>query len=566
MSMTTRGRAVLRLLALLSPVVVAACLGGRGTRRPAATPPVQAPARTDSVTPIAVAPPVSDSSARANATRDSLFRVSDSLQKLFADSATKVSTKPPAKPGARKKPTKECILDIGQMPDTRFNYARLNDSSSQIMVGGGFVGHCSGEKNNLRADSAEYYETNGILNLYGNVTYDEKAEFKVTANHAVYFLNEGKLYADGNVIATQLKSGSMFTGPNIEYFRVMPDIRTTSRLYAPNSPLVFINQKDSAGKALPPIRVGASVMQDNGDSVLLAWGSVNITRTDIVGRGDSASFDKPSGQARLIRAANIQSTSKEQPFTLSADTIDMFTTDSVLDRVLAKHLGRAVSGEVTMRAERLDMRLVDRKINRAYAFGPGRAKAETKGQTLEADSMDILIPNQRIKELRAFGTASAVNKPDTLKMKSEESDILRGDVIIAEFDSTRAATDTAAKSQIKKVTADGNASSKVQIASRQGPKFPPAINYIRGKHLIITFDSGQVKDIAVDSSASGQYFEPVADSLADSTLRTRPRRPPPVAAQSVDHARSSWPANSPTSNRVRGSSAALMPSRIYRTR
>lgn len=568
--MSTRGRTFLRLLALLSPVVVAACLGGRGTRRaPAPAAPTVTPARPDSVPPAVVTPTISDSAARANAVRDSLFRVSDSLKKLIADSGKLDSTtkKAPVKTATKKKPAKDCVLDIGQLPDTRFNYFQLNDSTNQIMVGGGFIGHCKGEKQNLRADSAEYFEVNDILNLYGNVTYDEKGEFKVTANHAVYFLNEGKLYADGNVVATQLKSGSTFNGPSIEYFRVMPDIRPTSRLYAPNSPLVFINQKDSTGKPLPPIRVGASVMQDNGDSILLAWGSVNITRSDIIGRGDSASFDKPSGQARLIRAANIQSTSKDQPFTLSADTIDMFTTDSVLDRVFAKHLGRAVSGDVTMRAERLDMRLVDRKINRAYVYGPGRAKAETKLTTLEADSMDILIPNQRIKELRAHGTASAINKPDSLTIKSDENDVLRGDIIIAEFDSVRAPSDTAAKAQIKKVTADGNASSKVQIASRQGPSFPPAINYIRGKHLIIMFDSGQVKEISVDSSASGQYFEPVADSLADSTTRNRPpRRPPPLAAQSVRDARSPWPDNPFSRPQVRGHSAAIMPSRIFRTR
>jgi len=561
MSVSARARAVTRVLLLLSPVLVAACVGGRGARRPAAGAP-QTPGRTDTTLP-AIVLPVPDSATRANTTRDSTARVADSLKTLAADSTGKDSVKAPVKPAA-KKPAKQCVLDIGQLPDTRFNFMRLADSSSNIMVGGGFIGHCAGEKNNVRADSAEYYETNALLHLFGNVTYDEKGEFRVTSNQATYFLNEGKLFATGNVIARQLKSGSTFTGPNIEYFRVMPDIRTTSRLYAPNSPLVMLHQKDSAGKDLPPVRVGASIMQDNGDSVLLAWGSVNITRTDIVGRGDSASFEKINGQARLIRAASIQSLSKDQPFTLSADTIDLFTTDSVLDRVLAKHLGRAKSGEVTMSAERLDMRLVDRKINRAYAFGPGRAKADTKDQSLEADSLDILIPNQRIKELRAFGTASAISKPDSLKIKSDETDILRGDVIIAEFDSVQAPTDTAAKAQIKRVTADGNASSKVQIASRLGRSFPPAINYIRGKHLIVTFDSGQVRDIAVDSSASGQFFEPVPDSLSDSTTRNKPRRPPPIALRAAPVGDAPSPANAPSP--VRGRVAAIMPSRVSRIR
>lgn len=561
MSAPARARVLLRVLVLLSPAFVAACLGGRGSRRPAAGP-SQTPARVDSGVPVVV-PPVSDSATRANAARDSALKITDSLKNQVADSTKKDPVKTPVKTPP-KKPTKQCVLDIGQLPETRFTFSRLADSSNNIMVGGGFVGHCAGEKNNVRADSAEYFETNGLLHLFGNVTYEEKGEFRVNANQATYFLDEGKLYANGNVIASQLNSGSTFTGPNIEYFRVMPDIRPTSRLYAPNSPLVLLQQKDSLGNFLPPIRVGASIMQDNGDSVLLAWGSVNIMRTDIVGRGDSASFNKPTGEARLIRAANIQSTSKEQPFTLSADTIDMFTTDSVLDRVLAKHLARAKSGEVTMSAERLDMRLVDRKIHRAYAFGTGRAKAVTKAQTLEADSLDILIPNQRIKEFRAFGAAIAVSKPDSATINSGENDVLRGDRIIAEFDSVRAPNDTAAKAEIKRVTADGNASSKVQIASRQGAAFPPAINYIRGKHLVVTFDSGQVRDISVDSSASGQYFEPVPDTLSDSTLRNKPRRPPPTALGPARREDSPMPESPRTPTRA--GSAAIMPSRSYRNR
>lgn len=572
MTVSRRARTLSRLILLLSPVVVAACLGGRGTRRPAA--PAVQPGRTDSTPPAAVLSPA-DSAARAIAAAnaaaaaraDSASRAADSIGKARAGDSSKAdSVKPVAVRPVPKKPSKNCQLVIGQRPDTRFTFTRLADSSTNIMVGGGFEGHCEGEKNNVRADSAEYYETSGYLNLFGNVTYEEKPEFRVTSNHATYFLNEGKLYADGNVVATQLKTGSTFTGPIIEYFRIMPDVRTRSRLRAPNNPLVLMMQKDSTGKDLPPVRVSASEMQDNGDSVLHAWGNVAIQRSDIQGRGDSASFDNAKGIARLIRGANIQSMSKDQPFTLTADTIDMFTTDSVLDRVFAKHTARAKQSDMNMSAERLDIRLVDRKINRAYAFGTGRAKTDTKDRSLEADSIDIVIPNQLLKELRAFGTAIVISKPDSTKIKSDENDVLKANVIIAEFDSVRGAKDTTAKVQISRVTANGEASSKVQIASRQGPSFPPAINYIRGKHLIVTFDSGQVKEIAVDSSASGQYFEPVADSTGDSTARNRPRRPPSTASRVIlkpDPRRNAPARPLPAAQTF---SLALIPSRTFRTR
>ncbi|MEO7997387.1 MAG: hypothetical protein ABI852_08075, partial [Gemmatimonadaceae bacterium] len=513
-----------------------------------------------------VVPTVNDTSKKADINRDSLFRVADSLKKLTADSARVVAGKPPAKTPA-KKPAKQCVLNTDESPETaRFTYARQNDSSSNLMVGGGFVGFCEGEKNKLKADSSEYYEQTGYVNLFGNVTYEDKGEFRVTANHATYFIKEGKLYADGNVQATQLKSGSLFVGPKIEYSRVMEGIRTTSLLYAPNNPLVQIEQKDSVGKPLPPVKVSASVMQDTGDSLLVAWGNVAILRTDVTGKSDSASYYKPTGNARLIRAANIQSTSKEQPFTLSGDTIDLFTRDSVLDRVLAKHLSKAKSGDVNMSAEMIDMRLIDKKIDRAYAYGPGRAKADTKDRNLEADSLDILLPNQLLREFRAFGTAVIISKPDPEKIKSEEDDVLRGDSVFAQFDSVKAKGDTVAKTQIKKVTAHGNASSKVQIASRQGPLFPPAINYIRGKHLVVRFDSGQVREIAVDSSASGSYYEPVQDSTLDTTKTKKPKKPPTISKVNPNSpSLPDLPSREPTQVWSRAS-IALLPPRNPRTR
>ena len=564
----TRVRPLLRLCVLAAPVLVAACLGGRGTKRPGPALPPAPPAKMDSSAPATVVPTIPGVPITVPVNRDSLFRVSDSLKKALADDSIKaaIAAKSGKKVPLKKKATKECLLDTQDSPpESRFNLTQAGDSNSYLVIGGGFVGHCTGEKNTLKADSAEYFQLNGFVNLFGNVTYEEKAEFRVTSNHAIYFIREGRLIADGNVNALQLKSGSTFVGPNIEYFRVMPDIREVSRLHAPNSPRVTIKQKDSTGKDLEPVTITAVTMDDNGDSTLIASGNVNILRTDIKARSDSADYNKPTGNARLIRQANIESTNKEQAFTLSGDTIDLFTHDQILDRVLAKHFGKAKSGEVNMSAERLDMRLVDRKIERAYVYGAGRAKADTKSQSLEADSMDILLPNQRIRELRAFGRAQAVSKPDSMKMKSEENDVLKGDSVIAQFDSLKNPADTSAKAEIKRVVAMGNASSKVQIASRQGREFPPAINYIRGKHLVVHFDSGQVRLVAVDSAASGGYYEPVIDTLAGDSAKKKPRKPPPMAnwQQTPSQPLIPRPISAPLANRA---SAAMLPSRMLRTR
>ncbi|MEP6763761.1 MAG: hypothetical protein ABJB66_05575 [Gemmatimonadaceae bacterium] len=529
MSLHWRLQRLLKLSFLATTVTAAACLSGRNK-------PATAPITPAAPVPAAAVTPARKSADSARNARDSANLAdikkaiaannigADSLEKLrIADSITNFK---PAKTPLRKA-TKECLLDMSESPpETRFTYQRQNDSSSNTMIGGGFVGHCTGEKNSIKADSAEFYQLNGFVNLFGNVVYEEKGQFKVTSNHATYFTHEGKLYADGNVVAVQLKSGSTFNGPNIEYFRVMPNIRTQSRLYAPNSPIVNMHENDSTGKPLPPVKLQASTMIDNGDSLLFAWGNVSIVRTDITGKSDSSSFDKITGKARLIRSASIASVSKEQPFTLAGDTIDLFSKDQVLQRVLALHYGRARQGDINMSAERLDIRLIDKKIDRAYAFGTGRAKAVTPTENLEADSMDIRMPNQRLQELRAHGKAVGLVTPDSTKIRSEERDELHGDTVIATFDSIKVAGDSVWRSQVKRVVAGGNATSKVQVASRSGPKFPPALSYIRGKHLVVNFDSGQVRDIAVDSSASGVYLEPDSLKAALDTTRKNAKKPP----------------------------------------
>jgi hypothetical protein len=524
---TRRRQSLLRLAGVALTLAAGACLGGRG--RPKTAAPAVVPRAADSTPRDTTThnPTTAPRPTKGDSTSLAAARAVDSVNaKRVADSVASAAKVTP-KVVPKKARTKECLLNTNESPpESRFTYQKQNDSSTTLMWGGGFVGRCEGEKNLIKADSAEYFQQNGFVNLFGNVTYEEGTEFRVTANHATYFTQDGKLYADGNVVATQLKTGSTFRGPNIEYFRVMPNLRDVSRLYAPNSPNVEIVQKDSLGKPLPPVRINASVMQDAGDSVLFAWGSVSILRTDITGRSDSASYNKATGNSRLIRGAQIVSVAKDQQFTLSGDTIDLFSQDSVLNRVLAQHLSRAKSGDITMAAERIDLRLVDKKIDRAYVSGFGRSKADMPRNSLEADSMDIRLPGQRIEELRAFGRAVALSRTDSLKIRSDERDELHGDTVIAVFDTLRNPKDTAAKATLRVITAGGNASSKVQIASRQGPTFPPAINYVKGKHLIVQFDSGQVRNIEVDSSAYGNYFEPVTDSVVDSTKKKPAKKPP----------------------------------------
>ena len=89
----------------------------------------------------------------------------------------------------------------------------------------------------------------------------------------------------------------------------------------------------------------------------------------------------------------------------------------------------------------------------------------------------------------------------------------------------RAAGDSTAKPVIRVINASGAAASFYQVASSQGPKASPNLNYVKGKAITVNFGADRaVSRVTVREQASGIYLERIAvDSLkADSTA------PPPT--------------------------------------
>jgi hypothetical protein len=525
-----RSRAVL-LAAIGLATLIAGCRGGRRDQAaPPAAPVVPAPSADslkpqvpDTAPPVVVSPPDSQPPV------------------VLPDSAKTVPVPvvptpdvPPAKPAPKPAPTsRTCVLDMTESPpETRLLYSRISETVSNTFIGGGFVGRCQGENNRLRADSAEQFQAAGIVNLYGNVVYEEPDKVQITATHATYFTREGRLYADGNVVATELANGSTFSGPSIEYFRVTPE-RPVSRMVAPSRSTATLYDRDSTGRLTAPTYVVANRFEDTGDSVLMAWGDVQIDREQVSARSDSAAFDKRSETSRLVRTARIVNRDTSQRFTLVGDTIDMFSTARKLDRVVARHKATATSADLVLNSEIIDVRLKAQQLEEAFAFGQGRATATTSQQDVVADSLRIRLVEKQVREVRAVGDAVAIGTPDTLKMRTTDKDLLRGDSIFAFFDSTaqtvdsalapatRARRDTAPPPRVKQIQALGNASSLFHIGSSKGKDAPPAINYVRGLRIYVNFDTGTVSDVRVDSAASGVYLEPAPDSLSD-TVPARP--------------------------------------------
>jgi hypothetical protein len=504
---------------------MSACLGGRrGT--PAAPPAGEGAAPADSAA--AADTTVPDSAAQVAAARADSVRAdsvrADSVARAAADTVTRGdSARTVPVPAAPKKPTtRDCLLDFSESPpESRLVTNLMGDSTRTTFIGGGLVARCQGDPQYVSADSAEHYENVGMLILFGNVVFEEPGKMRVTAPTASYFVLEEKLVASGGVIATDVPTGSRFSGPTIEYFRA-GRVRPVARLYAPMRPSLRLVEKDSAGNERPPVDITANQMEDVGDTLLVAWGDVVINRERILAQGDSASFNKLTERARLIRSAFVTSRDTAQPFRLVGDTIDLFSANRVLERVVSMHRAQATSRDVAMRAERVEMHLDSQQVDRAWAYGEGRSYATTSTQELEADSIAIRMPAQVLREVHAVGAARALGTPDTTRIRNPEQDVLAGDTILAEFDTLTTPPDTSPKSVLRQVTATIGASSRYQVPSQRGPDFPPAINYVRGFRILVEFKDGEMQTVTVDSQAVGLYLEPVPDSTADTARRVRP--------------------------------------------
>jgi lipopolysaccharide export system protein LptA len=481
---------------------------------------------------------------------------------LLPDDSSAAAPRAARRSRAQANPAARCrVVSLNEggdsPPSSRLN--SLSDGQGRRInyIGGGAVARCVGVNNVLRADSAESYEAAGLLVLVNNVSYDEPQRVRLTANRLTYYTGDERLVAEGNVVVT-LPTGTTMTGPNAEYLRAAPPLRAAARLTAPGRPTVRV-----VGGAVTPGRgprrggrdtsvttIVANTVVDEADSVVYASGQVEITRTDVVANADSAVFEQDSERARLLRNARIRGT-RGRPFTMTGAQIDLYTRERELSRVLARQDARVVSDSLTLRSDTVDLRLPAGLLQFAYAWGPSRATAVSPERNLVADSIAAYLPSQRVREIRALRRAVATTRADTARVTTTERDVLRGDTVVARFDSAAAARDTNRTPPVEQLVAAGNASSLFHLASREGKAGRPSVNYVRGRVITVDFDSGAVREVTVIGRSDGVYLEPSDSTAAPSAAGANGTAPRPGAPRASAPAR---PAPAIRPARPRGSS------------
>jgi len=385
-------------------------------------------------------------------------------------------------------------------------------------LSGGVVAHCIGQGNTLTADSAEYYEAEGRLYLVGNVHYTEPRA-TVTSRTMTYYQTDDHLHAEGEVVAI-MSNGSTLRGPVADYYRSRPQ-RPIARMFAPGRPTVTLVQKDTTGRGRPPdtAHVVANQINMEGDSLVYASGRVQITRPDLLATGDSAFMDSGHDFARLMRQPSVQGKGTRS-FTLTGGVIDVYSRNRQVERVVATPKGHALSQDLELVADSIDLRVQANELQRAMAWGAGRAHAVSPEREIVADSIDAIMPGQRIREVRALRKAYAESNPDS-GVVSTQRDWMSGDTIVAHFDSL-VAGDTSSKPKIREIVADGNAKSFYQMKNSKGPSTQPSVNYVRGRMIDILFADRKVATVTVIDQATGVLVEPAEASASPKPATTTP--------------------------------------------
>jgi len=499
-----------RRAGLLLALIATACLGGRRARapQPAAPPPAPAPVDT-------IARPTPDTAAKPVA---------------VAAPDTVPKGAPPRPPGETA-PGQRCLLNVDGNPGSRAYLAKNTNTGKYVTyIGGGITGRCARQDITITGDSAESYDDNRTYYLIGNVKYREK-RINLDADKLTYFGADERILLENNVRAT-LPSGTTMVGANAEYFRAVRGVRAVPRLVGRGRPIITFIERDSLGKEAAPVTLEADQIVGVNDSLFYASRRVVLTRTDLVARSDSGFVDNGREYARLMLGPQIESKGSE-PYTLRGKAIDIYARNRQAERVVAQDSAVAISKDLTQRADTIDLRVHEQKLQLAYAFG-GRAHATTPERDIFADSLEVIMPNQRIREFFAVGNAYAESDPDTSKIVSDERDWLRGDTIHAVFDSLPP-TDTTSSPDIRRLVSSGNASSYFQVPPSDSTlKDTPSINYVRGRLIEVEFANKEAEIVRVVDQATGVYVEPT--SSTDTTragsrstrVATPPRRPPTV--------------------------------------
>lgn len=387
-------------------------------------------------------------------------------------------------------------------------------------------------------DGTELRASRGVLNqisrelvLNGNVFFRDP-DRELTANDATYNSAIGRLYATGDVVFTNRLEGSTIRGPELEYFRPLPD-RPQAQVIARQRPHLVVRPREADAEA-EPLELDADQVTISGEDQLDAVGSVVVTRSDLRATSQEARYSESQGVLDLRRGARIRS----DRFTLAGETIHARLLEGSIEYVRSREEAELTGEDLTVRAPEVQLFFADSVLQRAVARTlegtdpAGRPVAISDNFRLEADSLEAVLPGQELEQVVAIGRArgeatdtvppallqptadTAATAPDSSARPAlalVDRDWIVGDTVIGYFaprDSAAAPGDTAVV--LERLVARGNAQSLYRVAREGAPAGSPrSVNFLSGDTIRITLQGGELSLAEVTGLRRGLYLDPV---------------------------------------------------------
>ena len=428
---------------------------------------------------------------------------------------------PPAVPSQGR----QCVMQIDSVGGS-YREVAMGPNSKNAFAGGGVLAHCQGTGSSVAADSFAHYGAQNRMDLVGNVHIRDTV-MALDAANASYFLNDERLEAHKNVVATNRETGSVLRGPNLTYLRVVPGVRDTTEMLASGRPTIdYRSARDSTQE--PYVIVGDRV-HFKGDDRFWGGGRVTIDRSDFAARGDSVMLDERSGQGLLIGTANANPRIEGKggdAYSLSGKRIDLVLDGREIRAAKARGAGDATGSDWHLTGDTIFLVVNQRKVQHVDAWGRGtRPNAVSAKTTVRADSLALDTPDQVLQQLRAYGKAHATSARDSTADSSVRDDWMTGDTLFAHF----AAVDSAGKkrAELRRLVATGSARSLMHL-KKQGEQPCWSRNYSRGRQIEVRVQGEAVEEVVVSGRADGVQLECLASRpiAPDSAARDSTRRIP----------------------------------------
>jgi hypothetical protein len=430
----------------------------------------------------------------------------------------------------------ECILDIENVD--RQGVRVVTDSGVNYFAGGNIRISCRGMNVHMNSDSVAAY-AGRTVQFIGHVHYVDST-VTMTADRGTYYKDGERWAARGNVVTTNLKTGSTLRGPSLDYLRPVAGVRDTLEMYAIGRPRISYAVTDSAGAPAEPYRIVADRVRMKGDDRVWAGGQVTIDRSDFAARGDSLRlFTGPAGDGTLLGGPPELRGMSKDTFNLHGKRIDFTLADRQLTGVTAKSEAEATTADRKLVADTIHLDVDHGKLTGTVAWGrQTRPHATATDYDVRADSLILETPGQQLRHMLGIGDGWLATRPDSV---TGQRDWMAGDTVQAFFDprdslpapsDSAAADSTAGGVVLQRMTAAGHARAFHASANEKTPD-RPSLNYVRGDQIVITMvpgtdqtidrvsASGHVEGIQLEPSSGQSTAAPAAPSPAQPRVKPR---------------------------------------------